>query len=298
MKILLGFAFMTLLQFNAYSKGDTLKVAKFGDYFISNHEFVHGNILSVGHSGSYSDSDSLITIFNSKGKILFTDTIKNEPSNDVSISVDTMSFCGVGTLIAYNSNLNSSYGNCTNSIQLWGYNKSGEFVPFTGFISVCDGGNPVIKWVRSKLKMNTDGNEYDCPSEKETLVPYVVVQNETGFCNVTISDYYKVDFNGLKNTKDYSAEKIDKQPILTENRQEKTLEYDATALAKLHFALYSTPNLSSPKKAIKFKESNSLKFQYCTQTPSHFWISVTINGVDGFMLLGSLEKLGFEKCEQ
>ena len=142
---------MTLLQFNAYSKGDTLKVAKFGDYFISNHEFVHGNILSVGHSGSYSDSDSLITIFNSKGKILFTDTIKNEPSNDVSISVDTMSFCGVGTLIAYNSNLNSSYGNCTNSIQLWGYNKSGEFVPFTGFISVCDGGNPVIKWVRSKL---------------------------------------------------------------------------------------------------------------------------------------------------
>ena len=146
--------------------------------------------------------------------------------------------------------------------------------------------------------MNTDGNEYDCPSEKETLVPYVVVQNETGFCNVTISDYYKVDFNGLKNTKDYSAEKIDKQPILTENRQEKTLEYDATALAKLHFALYSTPNLSSPKKAIKFKESNSLKFQYCTQTPSHFWISVTINGVDGFMLLGSLEKLGFEKCEQ
>ena len=301
MKILLGFAFITLLQFNLYSKSDTSKVAitvkKFGDYFISNHEFVHGNILSVKHSGSYSESDSLVTIFNSKGKVLFTDRITNEPSNDVSISVDTLSFCGVGTLIAYNSNENSGYGNCTNYIQLWGYNKSGEFVPFTGFISVCNGAKPVIKWVRSKLKINTDGNEYDCPGEKEILFPYVVVQHETGFCEVTISDYYKVDLNGLKNTKDYPAEKIDRQQILTENMQEKTLEYDKTTLSKLRLALYSTPNLSAPKKVIKFKERNIIKFQYCTQTPSHFWISVMINGVDGFMLLGNLEKLGFDKCE-
>ena len=131
-----------LLQLNLYSKSDTSKVAvtvlKFGDYYISNHAFVHGNILSVKHSGSYSETDSLVTLFDRKGKVLFMDRIANEPTNDVSVSVDTMSFCGVGTLIAYNSNDNSGYGNCTNSIQLWGYNQSGEFVPFTGFIPVCE----------------------------------------------------------------------------------------------------------------------------------------------------------------
>jgi hypothetical protein len=298
MKILLGFAFFALLQFNLYSKSytskDSIKVMKFGDYFISNHEFVHGNILSIKHSGSYSESDSLITIFNSKGKVLFTDTITNEPSNDVSISVDTLSFCGVGTLIAYNSNENSGYGNCTNSIQLWGYNKSGEFVPYTGFISVCDGTNPKIKWVRSKLLMKTEGNEYDCPSDKEILIPYMVVQHETEISTVSILDYYKIDFNGLKNTKNYPAEKIDKQPILIDNVQLETREYDKTTLSKLRNALYSKPSLSSLKKPIIVKENNLIKFQYCTQTPSNFWIFITINDVDGYIRLGDLEKLGFE----
>ena len=300
MKILLSFVFFSLLQFNLYSQSDTSKgvitVKKFGDYFISNHEFVHGNILSIKHPGSYSESDSLITLFNSKGKILFADTITIDPSNDISISVDTMSFCGVGTLIAYNSDENSGYGNCTNAIQLWGYNKSGAFVPFTGFIPVCNGAKPVMKWLRSRLKINTEGNEYDCPGDKEILFPYVVVQHETGFCEVTISDYYRVDLNGLKNTKDYVAEKIDKQQILTENRQEKTMEYDESTLSTLRFGLYSAPNLSAPKKAIKFKKSNLIKFNYCSQTPTRFWINVMINGVDGFILLGNLEKLGFEKC--
>ena len=306
MRILFSFAFITLLQFHLYSQSDTLKVAstvtKFGDFFISNHEFVHGNILSFKYPDSskfdYPESDSIITIFNSKGKVLFTDSITNEPSNDVSISVDTMSFCGVGTLITYNSDENSGYGNCTNSVQFWGYNQSGEFVPFTGFIPVCADTKPKIQWVKSKLKIHTEGNEYDCPDEKEILFPYVVVQHETGFCEVSIVDYYKLDFNGLKNTKDYAAEKIDKQQILTENMQEKTLEYDETTLSKLRLALYSKPYLSSSKKSIKFKKSNTIKFQYCTQTPSNFWICVTMNGVDGFMLFDDLEKLGFEMCDE
>ena len=301
MKILLCFAFVVLLQFNLYSKSDTSKVVltvtKFGDYFISNHEFVHGNILSVKHSGSYSESDSLVTIFNSKGNVLFTDKIANEPSNDVSISVDTLSFCKVGTLIAYNSNENSGYGNCTNSIQLWGYNQSGEFVPFTGFISECNGAKPAIKWVRSKLLISTKGNEYDCPSEKEILIPYLVVQHETGMSNISILDYYKIDFDGLKNTKNYPAEKMDKQPIIIDDVQLATREYDRTTLSKLRNALYSKPSLSSLKKPIPIEENNQVKFQSCTKTPSNLWINVKINDVDGFIRLGDLEKLGFEKSE-
>ena len=305
MKTLLSFAFILLLQLNLYSKSDTLKVAitetKFGDYFISNHASVHGTVLSVKYPDSskfvYSESDSIITIFNSKGKVLFTDSITNEPSNDLSISVDTLSFCGVGTLIAYNSDENSGYGNCTNSVQFWGYNKSGEFVPFTGFIPVCADTKPKIKWVKSRLKIHTEGNEYDCPGEKEILFPYMVVQHETEFCEVTIFDYYKIDFNGLKNTKDYAAEKIPMQPIFTDNQQFKTLEYDESELSSLSLNLYSKPYLSASKKSVNFKESNTIKFQYCTQTPSHFWICVNINGIDGFMFLGDLEKLGFDKCE-
>jgi hypothetical protein len=301
MKILLCFTFVVLLQFNLYSKSDTSKVAitvmKFGEYFISNHAFVHGNIMSVKHSGSYSESDSLITIFNSKGKVLFTDRIANEPSNDVSISVDTLSYCRVGTLIAYNSNENSGYGNCTNSIQFWGYNKSGEFVPFTGFISVCNDAKPAIKWVRSKLLINSEGNEYDCPSEKEILIPYMVVQHETEISTVSILDYYKIDFDGLQITKNYPAEKIDKQPILIDDVQFATREYDMTTLSKLRNALYSKPSLSSLKKPIPIKEHNLIKFQSCTKTPSNLWINVTINDVDGFIRLRDLEKLGFEKSE-
>jgi len=301
MKILLSFAFIMLLQFNLNSISDTSKVTitvkKFGDFFISNHESVHGNILSVKHSGSYSESDSLITIFNSKGKVLFTDRITNEPSNDVSISVDTLSFCGVGTLIAYNSDENSGYGNCTNSMQFWGYNKSGEFVPFTGFMPVCADTKPKIKWVKSKLNLNTDGNEYDCPGEKEILIPYMVVQHETEISTVSILDYYKIDFNGLKNTKNYPAEKIDKQPILIDGVQLETPEYDRPTLSKLRNALYSKPSLSSLKKTINIKENNLIKFQYCTQTPTNFWIYVIINDVDGYIRLGDLTKLGFEKSE-
>ena len=301
MKILFCFALLMLLQLNLYSKSDTSKVAvtvlKFGDYYISNHAFVHGNILSVKHSGSYSESDSLVTLFDSKGKVLFMDRIANEPTNDVSVSVDTMSFCGVGTLLAYNSNNNSGYGNCTSSIQLWGYNQSGEFVPFTGFIPVCDGANPTMKWVRSKLLMNTEGNDYDCPGEKEILIPYLVVQHETEIRTVSTLDYYKIDFNGLKNTKNYQAEKLNRQPLLIDGIQSVTQEYDKATLSKLHNGLYSKPSLSSVRKPIPIKEKNLIKFQSCTKTPSNFWINVMINDVDGFIRLGDLEKLGFEKSE-
>lgn len=301
MKISFCFVLVVLLQFNLYSKSDTSKVAittmKFGDYFISNHEFVHGNILSVKHYGSYSEADSLITLFNSKGKVLFTDTIANEPSNDLSISVDTLSFCGLGTLIAFNSNLNSGYGNCTNSIQFWGYNTSGEFVPLTGFIPMCDGAKPAIKWVRSKLLMNTAGNEYDCPSKKEILTPYMVVPHETEISAVSILDYYKINFNGLKNIQNYPAEKMDRQPILIDDVQFATREYDKITLSKLRNSLYSKPSISSLKKPIPIKENNLIKFQSCTKTPSNFWIYVMINDVVGFLRLKDLEKLGFEKRE-
>ena len=301
MKILLSLLFIVLVQSNLYSKNDTskavIKVTKFGDYYISNHESVHGNILSVKHAGSESESDSMITIFNSKGKVLFNDRLTNEPSNDLSISVDTMSFCKVGTLLVYNSDDNSGYGNCTNSIQFWGYNKSGEFVPFTGFIPECNGAKPAIKWVRSKLLINTAGNEYDCPSEKEILIPYMVVEHETDINTVTVLDYYKMDFNGLKNTKIYPAEKIEKQPIIIEDVELEMREYDKTTLSKLRNSLYSKPSLSSVKKPITLKEKNLIKFQYCTRTPSNLWICVTINDVDGFIRLGDLTKLGFEKPE-
>jgi len=301
MKILFCFVLVTLLQLNLYSESDTSKVVltvvKFGDYYISNHAFVHGNILSVKHSGSYSESDSLVTLFDSKGKVLFMDRIANEPTNDVSVSVDTMSFCGVGTLIAYNSNENSGYGNCTNSIQLWGYNQSGKFVPFTGFIPVCGGAKPAMKWVRSKLLMNTEGNDYDCPGEKEILIPYLVVQHETEIRTVSTLDYYKIDFNGLKNTKNYQAEKLDRQPVLIDGIQSVTREYGKATLSKLRYCLYSKPSLSSLKKPIPIKEKNLIRFQSCTKTPSNLWIHVLINDVDGFIRLGDLEKLGFEKSE-
>ena len=305
MRILLSFAFITLLQYNLYCKNDTTKVVitetKFGNYFISNHEFVHGNILRVKYPDSrkfdYPESDSLVTIFNSNDKILYTDSFTVDGSSNSSSFVDTISFCSVGTLIAYNFAVYPDYGNCTNSIQLWGYNESGEFVPFTGFISVCNNNKPKIKWVRSKLKINTDGNEYDCPSEKEILFPYVVVQHETGFCEVSVFDFYKIDFNGLKNTKDYTEEKIDRQPILVNNMQFKTLEYNEKIRSTLSLDLYSKPYLSSLKTTIGFKKSNIVKFQYCTRTQSNFWICIRINGVEGFMLFGDLEKLGFELCD-
>jgi len=301
MRILLSLAFIALLQLNLYSNSDTSKVAttvtKFGDYFISNQEYVHGTILRVAGKKDLPKSDSLITLFNSKGKVLFTDSIALDGSGDISISADTMSFCGVGTLIAYNYDNYASYGNCTNSIQFWGFNKSGEFVPFTGFIPVCSGTKPTMKWVKSRLKLNTAGNELDCPDEKEQLLPYMVVQQETKFCDVTIIDYYQIELNGLKNTRDYAPEKVDRQPILAEGSQFKTLEYEAETLSTLSLELYSKPQLSASKKSVIFKNSNRMKFHYCTQTPSNFWICVRINGVDGFMLLEDLEKLGFEMCD-
>jgi hypothetical protein len=301
MRILLSLAIITLIQFNLYSTSDTSKVAitvtKFGDYLISNHASVHGNIISVKHSGSSSETDSLITILNSKGKVLFKERVTNDESSDLSISVDTLIFCGVGTLLAYNKDDNASYGNCTNSIQLWGYNKTGEFVPFTGFIPVCAGAKPIIRWAKSKVKLNSEGNEFDCPSVKDTLFPYVVVQHETGFCEVTVSDYYKIDFNGLKNTKGYAAEKIEKQQILAYNDQIYAPEFEKATLSTIRLGLYSKPILSSPKKTVSFKTSNIVKFQYCTQTKTQFWICVKINDTEGFMLLKDLEKLGFEKCE-
>jgi len=302
MRILLSFALFTLLQFNLYSQSDTLNVVvtetKFGDYFISNHAYVHGSVLRAKYPESrmfdYSESDSSITIFNSKGKVLYTESFPLDGSSDLSFFADTMSFCGVGTLLAYNFEVNPNYGNCTNSIQFWGYNESGEFVPFTGFISVCYDTKPNIKWVKSKLKINTDGNEYDCPGKKEVLLPYMVVQHETGFFGVAIFDYYKIDLNGLKNTKDYTAEKNVRQPILVNDMQVDTLEYDETMLSTLRLNLYSKPNLSSSKKSIHFKERNSITYHYYTQTQSNFWIRVSINGIDGFMLFDDLEKLGFE----
>jgi hypothetical protein len=239
----------------------------------------------------------LITLFNSKGKVLFTDSIALDGSGDISISADTMSFCGVGTLFAYNYDNYASYGNCTNSIQFWGFNKSGEFVPFTGFIPVCSSTKPKIKWVTSRLKLNTAGNEYDCPDKKELLLPYMAVQHETKFCDVTIVDYYKIDLDGLKNAKVYTEEKVERQPILADNSQFKTLEFEAKTLSTLSLELYSKPQLSASKKSVVFRNSNRMKFQYCTQTPSNFWICVRINGADGFMLLEDLEKLGFEMCD-
>jgi hypothetical protein len=301
MRILLSLAFIALLHLNLFSRSDTTKfattVTKFGDYLISNHEYVHGTILRVSGKKDIPGSDSLITLFNSKGKLLFTDTITLDGSGDISISADTMNFCGVGTLLAYSVDNYASYGNCTNSLQFWGFNKSGEFVPFTGFISVCSGTKPMIRWVNSRLKLNTTGNELDCPDEKERLLPYVAVQHETKFCDVTIIDYYKIDLNGLKNTRDYAPEKVERQPILADNSQFKTLEYEEELISTLRLDLYSKPHLSALKRSVSFKKSNRMKFQYCTQTPSNFWICARINGVDGFMLLEDLEKLGFEVCD-
>jgi hypothetical protein len=294
--ILLVLSLTFQIAFGQKSDPDLKRISL--NYFISNHDSVHVIILQVKHPDSSKisipESDSLIAIFNSKGKVLFTDSIARDGSSDGSMMADTLSFCGGGTMLAYNYEDYSNYGNCTNSIQLLGFNKSGEFVPFTGFIPVCNNTKPAFKWVKSKLKINTDGNEYDCPSEKEILFPYVVVQQETDFRDVSTLAYYKIDFNGLKNPKAYAAEKMEKQPIWVDNLQFKTLEYEENLLSKLSLDLYSKPHLSASKKIVRFKKSNLMKFHYCTQTPSHFWICVGINGVDGFMLFRDLEKLGFE----
>jgi hypothetical protein len=305
MRILLSFVFVVLLQLNLYSQGDTSKVitaTRFGDYFISNHEFIHGNIVRVKYPNTHpmncTQSDSLITVCDSQGKVLFTESFPLDEATEVTLFADTMSFCGLGTLLTYQYEVSPNYGNCTTDMQFFGYNAAGEFVPFTGFIPVCDGTKPQIKWVKSTKKMNTGQIELDCPGEEDTLVPYLVVRHETDFCEVSVVDYYKIALDGLKNTKDYAAEKMEQQPIFVNDTLLNTLKFDETTLSTLRLALYAKPSLSSSKKKVIFRQSNSLKFHFGTQTNANSWIFVRINGVVGYMLLEDLEKLGFEKCER
>jgi len=305
MKIFLAFALVALLQLNLYGESDTSKVTltvtKFGDFFISNRELVHGTILRANYPESRgmncSESDSMLTILDSKGRVLFTDRYALDGFSEVTLGADTMSFCGLGTLLACTFETSPNYGNCTTNLQLFGFNKSGELVPFTGLIPLCDGTTPQVRWVKSGRTKNPQGNEYHCPGGEEKLVPYLAVPHETGYCEVSTIDYYQMEPNGVRNTKEYGAAKLERQPILQMERQFDMVEQEEPAEATPALVWYARPDLSAAKKPVNLKKGHPVTLRYTTKTQANRWICVSINGVEGFLLLRELEKLGFEKCD-
>lgn len=215
------------------------------------------------------------------------------------ISVEQLVLPDIGMTLLVNYESVPSSGGAGYDGQVFGINSLGYFVPITGIIHMDNGSltsvenlNPLWAKLQQDIGVVRLGKCENCE-------PYIKVITHTGFCGLSIVEYYYIRKEGifLENT-DATFPFFKKQIEVSNEILLRFKQTESTAIRDT-FMFYSSPNKFETKPRNKVVKGNSIVgFIDLTINDSGFWLRMRIDGYEGYVHLDEeYQKFGFQPCE-